>query len=334
MAGQKIRPPPNERERNLGSARLLDAMREDALTREQVARKLRGSSAAAVQSWLDCARKPCESARKDLDRALGIPAWAWDRVYREGDPLDADPPAPLPQRPPMPDSGDDAESGLQIARTSLARIRSIITPDISPESLTRITAQEAALAKTIASLSGELSQSELAAFKRTQEFDHFINIAADALRPFPEAARALFRALGVVRTGDTSGDDSIVRGPQPPEDDSLRLTCERIEQWLANPSWDPIIGYENADRIVYPIAGWEEVVAEKNHELARRVVSVLDSAMPRLESSTLAWGPQLEYFRRVITRLDVEAKRGQRIAEFRRDFGEMPTERAKQAFGR
>jgi transcriptional regulator with XRE-family HTH domain len=229
----------------------------------------------SLQAYEEGSRVPKDRPRELLRQAFEIaPEW-WDQAQQVEQPRQAE---PSPRRPPPiraeplddptqlplleestePDGA--SESGLEVARASLARCRRAMVPGLSAEGLAKLIQLESSLAKTIASLSGELDRSEMEAFKRSREFTHFVELAVVALRPFPDASRALFRALGVSR-GNSEESSAVVSAPMPPELPSLALAAERIDEWLEHSEQDDTIGYENTDRIVYPSAGWERKVA-------------------------------------------------------------------------
>lgn len=324
---------------NAGVAALKAALVSRDLSAAK-ASALLGCSAGSLSAWLAGNTVPGPDLRRRMSTELGVDAGDWDR--RPGalqSPQDEahSPAAPVAPLPPVAPSGGPpegraptGETGLAIATLALSRLRAEFdSPDSTAEHRLKLIAEEGRLGKVVASLSGELEISVIQAWKASGEGRHFWGTISEALRPWPEAGRAVARALSVANgavdpdSPIEDGDASPVPAPTRPNLESLSTHCERLEDWLAHPDWDPVIGCQALDRIIYPTAGHERSVAERDVGLARRMVALIDRAGPRIDASKLAHEPYATYCKATAARLEREANRGELIDRFRRDFGEM-----------
>jgi transcriptional regulator with XRE-family HTH domain len=297
-------------------------------------------SAGSLSAWLAGTTIPGPDLRRRMSTELGVPPAAWDRRPGASQQPAGDSPSPVPAAgpplPPTPSTPDQGappatgETGLAIATLALSRLRAEFdSPDATPEHRLKLIAEEGRLGRLVASLSGELEQSVIQAWKSSGEGRHFIATIGEAIRPWPEAARAVARALGVANgavnpdSPDEDGDAAPHPAPARPNIESLSAYCGRLENWLAHDDWDPVIGCQALDKLVYPTAGHERSVAERDVGLARRMASLIDRVVPRIDASKLAHQPYSDYCKATAVRLEREANRGELIDRFRRDFGEM-----------
>jgi transcriptional regulator with XRE-family HTH domain len=325
----------------------------------------RGISARALSKMTDCSRatigdwllgktRPNVSARKKLQSAIRLDPAGWE-VVAEGSEVPAiggqvlvavpghgaiPGQIPLFSREQSPGQQSDAGRGLREALDALdVANRGLEDRTLPVADVTKLLTAKLNAAKAVANLSGELDASELAAWKRGAEFRHLLHLAAEALRPWPEAGRAFATALGVAHgeqardAAEAAGDATPVMCPGSADRMSLSTNLERLTAWLSAEGQDPVIGAKAMDSIIYPLAGRERELAESDPQLARDIASAVVRAALRLETSKIAHAPYETYCRAVATRLEVEAARGDKMVAFRRDFGELAMSRAREAFG-
>jgi hypothetical protein len=247
---------------------------------------------------------------------------------------------PLFAREPPSGQPSDTQRGLREAIEALdIANRGLEDRTLPVADVTKLLTAKLSAAKTVASLSGELDASELSAWKRGSEFRHLLNLAAESLKPWPEAGRAFATALGVAfgeQARDAqigTGDSTPVMCPGSPVRADLATNLERLTNWLAAEGQDPVIGAKALDGLAYPLAGRERELAETDPQMARDIAAASVRAVARIETSKISHAPYESYCLGVATRLEVEASRGDKLVAFKRDFGELALGRAREAFG-
>lgn len=345
--------PSGDKDVTVGLQALRSAMAERGLSARSLA-KLTGVARSTIGDWLTQKTRPEEVARKVMAEHLGIEPSSWDRVAA-GNPAYPGQDqnlVPMPGYGQSPVAGDaqmalfshggpddqSGKAGLRGAQQALAELdRRLRDPSLTAGDAVKYLSAKLTAAKTVAQLSGEVDASESAAWVRSPEGRHFLSLAAEALRPWPDAARSYAAALGVaygdeVSGQDWDGDTTPKLAANSPTVESLEDWLGKLTDWLSHPDHDPIIGARAIDGIAYPTAGREREIAEGNPDLARRIGEAFDAGILRVQDSKIAHEPWAVYCRAVAVRLRNEATRGDRIVALTRDFGPLVTSRAREAF--
>jgi len=335
-----------------GLTQLRQVMTDRGVSAREIHRAT-SCSRATIGDWMIAKTRPSGSARKKLKDLYGVEPAAWDRLIDGGQsspayagqelvqvPGHGQKPeqVPLFTQPSTPDQKVEPNRGLRAAMQALETAnRGLEDLSLPVTDIAKLLTAKLSAAKTVANLSGELDASELAAWKRGSEFRHLLNLAAESLKPWPDASRAYATALGVAHgeaaLAEHQSDAAPVLCPGSPSRDALTTSLERLTAWLAAEGQDPVIGAKAADGLAYPLAGREREIAEEDPQLARDIAAALVRTVARLENSKIAHPPYQAYCLGVATRLDVEASRGDKMVAFRRDFGELAMSRAREAFG-
>ena len=337
-----------------GLTQLRQVMTDRGVSAREIHRAT-SCSRATIGDWMIAKTRPSGSARKKLKDLYGVEPAAWDRLIDGGQsspayagqelvpvPGHGQKPeqTPLFTQPSTPDQKVEPNMGLRAAMQALETAnRGLEDLSLPVTDIAKLLTAKLSAAKTVANLSGELDASELAAWKRGSEFRHILNLAAESLKPWPEAGRAFATALGVAfgeQARDAqigTGDATPVMCPGSPVRADLATNLERLTNWLAAEGQDPVIGAKAMDSLAYPLAGRERELAEADPQMARDIAAASVMAVARIETSKISHAPYEAYCLSVATRLEVEASRGDKLVAFKRDFGELALGRAREAFG-
>lgn len=182
--------------KNLGS-KLLNATGK---TQEEIA-KVSGSSLASVNNWISGNKKPGAAFRVKLLELFKIDITAWDSVASPPK-VKAAPDAAPPVNftvPPVETDGDAQSMARELQTLAKQALRRLQVPAEGEERLTQLEAGKvmSTLATTLERLSKVTGEHEITQ-RRIMKLPFFLrikNVLGQALKTFPDAARAVAEAM-------------------------------------------------------------------------------------------------------------------------------------------
>ncbi len=149
-----------------------------------------GASKASVSAWRLGDKVPDVEARRALEASYAIPAASWSETPDHGRPSPAAPPRDV-------DGPGDAEpSGVEELLTTIRELRRDVR--LLPGERVRACAEERALLSQISRNAKQASDSQAITLERIlehPEMKRFDSILHAALAPYPDAVRAVIKAL-------------------------------------------------------------------------------------------------------------------------------------------
>jgi transcriptional regulator with XRE-family HTH domain len=174
--------------RNEGQRRLSEL----PVSGGDIARSLSVSPAMATY-WRNGTKLPTPERRSQIARLYGIPADAWDRVCEA-----AEPPADgSPVDPAIPIKIPEGMTLEQVDRLVARLMPETMKPDLAPSTLAQVSSTITQLLRLRAALVGD-SRTDEAKLAQSPSFRAAVMAVVEALRPFPDALRAVEAALGRV----------------------------------------------------------------------------------------------------------------------------------------
>jgi transcriptional regulator with XRE-family HTH domain len=307
----------------VGAADLARVKAERGISNRQISEDLGGVSPGLVSQWLNGGKRAYGAYREKMREKYGVDPSGWDKAVGSQQSSKAQPPeAPgTDQSPEEPEQGGD-ETALEIARGNLAKIRVALgEQDLMNQDRARLLGLEAATARVIGQLTGELDQNDLQRFRSSIEYRSLVRRVVGALAPFVDAREAVLRVLG------HQVDSGVISTTGPLDLAHFATFAGYVE---AHKTIDDLA--EATDNLVYPVAGRERELVTLDREVAARVLAACERADPTILASKIAYAPADEYRAKVIDRLRDAVRRGDLVVAFTRDFGPLAAQRAAEAF--
>lgn len=164
-----------------------------ALTQEQIAAKL-GRKQEQVSRWVNGQLRPSKATRAAMFVAFGIRPEAWDELAK-GSPLQE-----APQAPAAPDEALDDKS----VRARAERLQRMLDAQLgqlerdtqaTPLERAKVMSSVAATLKVLGAITGEAQEIGESRILRLPAWRRIEDALIEALRPWPEAARAAAETL-------------------------------------------------------------------------------------------------------------------------------------------